>query len=200
MPKITQEHADAQRRKIIDAAYQCFARSGFHQTTMRQICEEAKLSTGAIYTYFNSKEDIIQASFAFDYQRSLPLFDLADKDADPVAAIDNLIDTFFAGLQDAAMLGADRVNIQGWGEALVNPRLMAPLRDSLVELPKRLARLIRRAQKAGVVPTEVNTEATGQVIVSSYLGLYLQKAVNPDLDIRKYRAAVHALLHGAFAN
>lgn len=199
MPKVTQEHAAARRRQIIDAAYRCFAQKGFHQASMRDICAEAGLSAGAIYTYFKSKEDIIEASFAFDHQRSLPLFENAAKIADPLAAIDTLIDTFYAGLQDAAALGADRVNIQGWGEALVNPRLMSPLRESIHDFPKLLARLIRRAQKAGAIDPKIDAEAAGEVILSTYLGLYLQKALIPDLNVKKYRGVVHALLHGTFA-
>ncbi len=167
---------------------------------MRDICAEAGLSMGAIYTYFKSKEDIVEASFAFDYQRSLPIFESADRNPDPMAAIDTLIDTFYAGLESAAALGADRVNIQGWGEALVNPRLMAPLRETMQDFPKLLGKLIKRAQKTGIINPKVNAEAIGQVIVSSYLGLYLQKAITPELDVGKYRAAVRALLHGTFAN
>ena len=70
MPKVSKEHSEARRRQIIDAAYQCFARKGFHQTTMRDIYEEAGLSPGAVYHYFDSKDEIIQASFDFDYLRS----------------------------------------------------------------------------------------------------------------------------------
>src|SRR5512143_3703890 len=123
MPKVTEAHSAARRQQIIDAAYRCFARKGFHQATMRDIYTEAGLSAGAVYHYFKSKEDIIQASFVFDYQRSLPVFEQAANDPDPLVAIDQLIDFFYAGLQSAAELGADRVNIQGWGEALINPPL-----------------------------------------------------------------------------
>ena len=41
MPKVAKEHGEARRRQIIDAAYRCFARKGFHQTTMRDIYEQA---------------------------------------------------------------------------------------------------------------------------------------------------------------
>jgi AcrR family transcriptional regulator len=199
MPKVTQEHSDARRQQIIDAAYRCFAQKGFHKASIRDICAEAGLSAGAIYTYFKSKEDIVEASFAFDYRRSLPLFDNAAKAPDSMAAIDGLIDVFFAGLQSAAEIGADRVNIQGWGEALVNPKLMTPLRETMRDFPMMLARLIRRAQKAGDINPKIDADAVGQVIVSTYLGLYLQKAFIPELNVKKYRAVVHAVLHGEFA-
>lgn len=197
MPKVTSEHVEDRRRQIIDAAYRCFARKGFHQTTMRHICAEAGLSAGAIYTYFKGKEEIIEASFAFDYERGLPIFDAAANALDPMAAVLFIIDAFYAGLESAAALGADRVNIQGWGEAMVNPRLMTPLREAMDKFPVLLSQFIRRGQSAGVFSQSVNADALGQVIVSTYLGLYLQKAVTPELDVSAYRAAVHGLLQSA---
>src|SRR5260370_22436665 len=47
------------RGEILAAAQACFARSGFHQTSMQEICAEAGVSPGNLYRYFRSKEDII---------------------------------------------------------------------------------------------------------------------------------------------
>jgi TetR/AcrR family transcriptional regulator, transcriptional repressor of aconitase len=199
VPKVTEEYLDIRRQQIIDAAYRCFARKGFHQTTMREIYAEAGLSPGAIYHYFESKDDIIEASFIFDHQRSLPVLERAIEDPDPLVAIDQLIDFFYAGLESAAALGANRVNIQGWGEALVNPRLSEPLRASLFDFRGQLSRLIRRGQAAGLIDKAIDPESAGEVIFSTYLGLYLQKAFIPDLDVSRYREVVSALLHGNFA-
>ncbi len=198
MPKVKESYLDARRQQIVDAAYRCFARKGFHQATMRDIYQEAGLSAGAVYHYFKSKEDIVQASFVFDYERSLPIFEQAADHADPLAAIDHLIDFFYAGLESAAKLGADRVNIQGWGEALVNPRLLVPLRDSFRKYKELLAQLVRRGQAAGLLNPDLAADAVGEVILSSYLGLYLQKATRPDLDVGQYKEAVKALVHGHF--
>lgn len=74
MPKVSKEYSAACRQQIIDAAYRCFARKGFHQSTMRDIYEEAQLSPGAVYNYFSGKDAIIQASFEGDSQRGATLF------------------------------------------------------------------------------------------------------------------------------
>lgn len=198
MPKVTEAYTDTRRQQIMDAAYRCFARKGFHQATMREIYSEAGLSPGAVYHYFKSKEEIIEASFIFDYQRSLPVFERAAGEADPIAAIDQLIGFFYEGLESAAVLGADRVNIQGWGEALVNPGLLVPLQETFREFQRLLGSVIRRGQAAGQINAEIDPDAAGEVILSSYLGLYLQKAILPDMDVRPYKAAVLALIHGTF--
>ncbi len=117
-----------------------------------------------------------------------------------MVAIERLIDYFYAGLESAAALGANRVNIQGWGEALVNPRLFKPLAQSFHEIPELLGQLIRRGQEAGVIDPGIDPGAAGEVVLSSYLGLYLQKALNPDLDVEKFKKVVMALFHGNFAH
>src|SRR5262249_15087544 len=54
----TQRAAD-RRSEILDAAQRCFARNGFHQASMQDICTEAGMSAGNLYRYFPSKEAII---------------------------------------------------------------------------------------------------------------------------------------------
>ena len=198
MPKVTEAYLDQRRQQIIDSAFRCFARKGFHQATMRDIYAEAGLSAGAIYHYFSSKEEIIKASFIFDHQRGLPLLQQAAEDPDPLPAIARLLDFFYAGLESAAALGADRVNIQGWAEALVNPQLLAPLRESFQAFLDELSKLVRRGQAMGVIIPALDPEAVGEVILSSYFGLYLQKAFQPELDVAKYKAVVVSLINGNF--
>ena len=59
MPKLKPDIQRARREHILDAAEQCFARAGFHRTTMHDICKEARVSPGALYVYFDSKEALI---------------------------------------------------------------------------------------------------------------------------------------------
>src|SRR5256714_10657531 len=47
------------RDEILAAAQTCFARAGFHQTSMQEICTQAGMSPGNLYRYFRSKEEII---------------------------------------------------------------------------------------------------------------------------------------------
>lgn len=116
MPKVTEAHIVARRQQIIGATYRCFARNGFHQSTMRDIYQEAKLSAGAVYHYFPSKDAIIQASFEFDYQCSLDLFATAIASDHSLTALREQVSFFLRGLEEAAELGAGRVNVQGWAK------------------------------------------------------------------------------------
>lgn len=59
MAKLKPEILRERREHILNAAEQCFARAGFHRTTMQDICREASVSPGALYIYFDSKEALI---------------------------------------------------------------------------------------------------------------------------------------------
>lgn len=194
MPKVTEAHSAARRQQIIDAAYRCFARKGFHQATMRDIYAESGLSVGAVYHYFSSKDAIIQASFEFDYERSLALLTAAMENDDPLKALHELIDFFFRGLANAAELDAGRVNVQGWGEALVNPPLRETLQRLLGQYLAALSHIIQNAQTLGQLDPSLDPHSLGRVLLALYYGLELQTAFNPAINITTYAATVQTLL------
>jgi len=199
MPKVSPEHSEARRLQIIDAAYRCFARKGFHQATMRDIYEEAQLSPGAIYHYFRSKDDIIKASFEHDFARSLDVFQAALGQTDALAALEGLFEFLFAGLAQAAELGASRVNVQSWGEALLNPDILAAILRVFSGYRASVAQLIRQAQESGKVSPQIDPEAAARVMHALYLGLELQMAWEPEaVDPEQYLSVVKALLRGSF--
>ncbi len=67
MPKIAKVRIEENQRRIEAAALRMFTRQGFHGTNIREIAEQAGVSTGAIYTYYPSKEAIF-ASLVESYR------------------------------------------------------------------------------------------------------------------------------------
>jgi AcrR family transcriptional regulator len=51
--------ADAQRDRILCAAFSCFIEHGFHAASMASIAEAANMSAGLIYRYFENKNAIV---------------------------------------------------------------------------------------------------------------------------------------------
>ncbi len=52
------ELGELTRRKILQTAKRLFVEKGYFNTSMRDIAREAKVSTGAVYHHFESKEEI----------------------------------------------------------------------------------------------------------------------------------------------
>src|SRR3954467_9037398 len=61
MPRVTAQHEQEVRDRIVRAALAVFAEHGFHRATMQDIVRASGLSVGAIYTYFRSKSELILA-------------------------------------------------------------------------------------------------------------------------------------------
>jgi TetR/AcrR family transcriptional regulator, transcriptional repressor of aconitase len=74
MTRVTQQHIDARRESILDAAARLFARKGISAATMADIAAEADLSAGAIYRYFDGKEELVRAVFEDATERNQQLF------------------------------------------------------------------------------------------------------------------------------
>src|SRR3954452_8447019 len=58
MPKVTQEHLESRRAEILDGARRAFAEHGYEGATVVKLEEATGLSRGAIFHYFENKNDL----------------------------------------------------------------------------------------------------------------------------------------------
>lgn len=70
-PKISEEAKEQRKVAILEAAERCFNRKGYYETSMDDIVHESLMSKGAIYTYFDSKEEIFISLMNHMTQQSL---------------------------------------------------------------------------------------------------------------------------------
>ena len=56
---VHETRAQVTREKLLKAAIKLVNRDGMKQLTVRNICDEAGLSTGSFYNLFSGKEDLI---------------------------------------------------------------------------------------------------------------------------------------------
>lgn len=61
VPRLAEATRAARASDILAAALTCFARTGFHGTTMAEVAEAAEVSKGTPYLYFPSKEALFIA-------------------------------------------------------------------------------------------------------------------------------------------
>jgi AcrR family transcriptional regulator len=58
MPKVVPEYKEQARTRIIEQALEMFSERGFYRTRMADIADSLGVSKGAIYQYFESKEQL----------------------------------------------------------------------------------------------------------------------------------------------
>lgn len=55
-----QEHLELSRTHLLDAAEEVFGRKGFHETTLKEIAEQAGFAVGSVYSFFENKDDLFR--------------------------------------------------------------------------------------------------------------------------------------------
>jgi AcrR family transcriptional regulator len=194
MPKITEARRDERRQQILDAALRCFSRDGFHATTTADIVREACVSQGSLYLYFANKDDIVVALADDRHQGEAFLSGLAQRESDPIRGLALLIELHGRGLGDPSRLDARRVGIQGWGEALRNPRIKASLTEGAAQVRDAIVGLIERGQRTGQVRTTVDPEAAARLLIAIFQGLVLQVAWDEAVDLPAFGETVRSMI------
>jgi AcrR family transcriptional regulator len=193
MPKVSEEHLDARRRQIVDAAIVCFARDGFHRATMQDVCREAGLSPGAVYRYFASKDEIIEAIADQRHAREAGFMAAAREAGEGYEGLIAMGRAFFSSLDDPDERRRRRLGVQVWAEALRNPAIHKLVRRG-VDVPLGvIAELVREAQEAGEMPRTLDPDAVARVVMALFQGFILQQAWDPRVDVPAYLETVEAV-------
>jgi TetR/AcrR family transcriptional regulator, transcriptional repressor of aconitase len=174
MPKVSQAYLDARRGEILEAAVVCFSREGFHRTTMAEIVKESGVSPGAIYNYFESKEEIIEAIAEERRGVEEKLIDEATQAGTVVDALRRLRDAFFGDLKNPKERLRRRLSIQLWAEAQRNPRILKLVRGSFEGPLAMLSGILSEAQRRGEISGKMDAEATARCLIGAFYGLVLQ--------------------------
>jgi AcrR family transcriptional regulator len=190
MPKVQPEYLEQRRQQIVDAAAACFTRSGFHQTTMQDICTEADLSPGAVYRYFRSKEEIIQTMCLRGHEEDAEIIhDLMNRGSTQ-EVMEELVHLYLEGAGNHELCA---LSIELLGETRRDPVVLESVREGMATTKTALADIIRRAQDRGDMSRDLNAEALSQVMMGLYQGLIWQKVIEPDMDVLPYAQMVKTL-------
>lgn len=197
MPRVSEAHLAARRQQILDAARTCFLRNGFHMTSMQDVIAEAGLSVGAVYRYFKSKNDIVEA-IAEQYA-TLVSDMLAALIVDPERSLVDVMQGAIGVIE--ANIGPDgpmRLAVQVWAEALRDDRVGAIAEHVYSRLRGNFVTVARRAVETGELPADTDPEATGAALFSLVIGYGLQKMLTGRPDHDTYANGVRTLL-GSFS-
>jgi len=179
VPKVSDEHLAARRRQILDAAATCFARDGFHRTSMQDVVRESGVSAGLVYRYFTGKDDMI-AAIVTEWHDRRQVFETGPADERVAHYLDHL----------RATGEAPGLSVQIWAEAVRDPRIRELARRNVDDPRAATAETLRSMPLApGIDP-----DAFARVLIAIYQGLVLQSAWDDRIDTGAYVATVAALL------
>jgi AcrR family transcriptional regulator len=189
MPKVSKQYLEARCSEILDASVVCFARSGFHKATMRDIVRESGLSAGAIYNLFSSKQEIIAAIAARRHDDERRVFEEALKQPTATKSLEAIRDHFLSDLDNPKQRMRRRVTVQLWAEAQHDLKLQKVARDTFAKPHKLLRELLIEGQRRGQVSRQIDTDAMARFLIAAFHGLVLQSewdrglVIKPQLDI-----------------
>lgn len=164
------------RSEILAAAQRCFVRSGFHQTSMQEICAEAGMSPGNLYRYFPSKESLIAG--------------IAERDRAEVAqefASVDLSHGFFAVLEGMAhhhFSVRPHEQVKLCTEVMAEARRMpeiARIHEAFdADVKRWLIDLFKAGAERGDIPKDTDFETVISMLMIIADGVWWRRALDPN--------------------
>lgn len=187
----------ARRDQIIQAAVACFARKGYHETTMDDVAEEARLSKGALYWYFPSKRALFHQLVEYWFGDVVQhLKDLLAQDAPAGQKLRALI----RAIQDNEALRPElvRAQLEFYTVAARDPELREWFRGLYRENVELLEQLIREGIRRNEFRI-VDPAAVARLFLAWLDGIVLQRhLVEPEAsggpDIEETAGTLFALI------
>lgn len=148
---------EATRRAVLDSALTLFERKGFHATSVQEIAERAKVSKGAFYHHFESKEDVlrlIHAEFS-----DVQLEDIARATAEFASPTDQLREVIRTSVVSTAHYRAN-VNVFFQERRYLSGKAFSAIKQKRDEAESKLVEIIERGIKAGEFRQGINPRIT----------------------------------------
>ncbi|USB33045.1 TetR family transcriptional regulator [Paenibacillus sp. YPG26] len=170
-PKISDEVKEQRRQQILEAAERVFIRTGYELATMKDIVEEAEMSRGWIYLYFQTKEEIFEALIAKYEQETETIFSVLMTTSPSIwAALETLL-----GEQKKAMCTLENSLASAYYEYFISGYRDQDRRVRLTRHYERTLGNIRRLIEAGTAAGEFHptlpTELIGKIMTSNMEGI-----------------------------
>jgi AcrR family transcriptional regulator len=203
VPRISPEHEQHVRDRIVRAASVVFAEKGYHGATIADVVARSGLSVGAIYTHFRGKDELFLLACDITAERGLdelgarlaPLSSTPERLAAALAYYVETIDSFDGEPGQVSL-------IRAWAEADVE----AGVRDMLVRRRERLVGaatlLLQEGIARGDLPAWLDVDDFARAFTGLMDGLLLQRieagpAFQPADALRRARVMLDVVLSAA---
>jgi AcrR family transcriptional regulator len=166
----------ATAERLLDAALDTFAETGFAAASVEDICRRGGFTRGAFYSSFRTKDELFGALFARETARDLAraeqLLTGIEQEEDPVAAaVERCLSTFRADRTWVLVLAEYRLH------AARRPEAAAALQEHSAELHARLTGLIETAVARVDLHLTVPAGQLARMVLALHDGLVLDSVV-----------------------
>lgn len=183
---------DPIRERLLDAAAEVFAESGYEGARVAQIAERAGLTTGAIYNRFSGKSEL--------------LLEALDRHSEPL--LDVLLQASLPTAEVLAALGAELIDDKDSpGQALLfesllsarrEPELADRLRPVLADERARMAEIVTRDQGEGRLDPDLDVTSIVTFCQAAGLGMGLLRLIEAEFpDPAKWQTLIKRLISAA---
>jgi len=191
MPRVSDEYMTRRREEILEAAKACFAREGFHATSMRDIYRECGLSAGAVYNHFASKEEIVRALSETRLRDAQARREALELIEDPIEAMRLLA----AGTREELVREQDLLmDLQLAGEALRDESIAEVSRHTFDATLQTVVGLLGRAQRTGHLDASLDVDALARLLIGVFQGVVVQTAIGAPPERERHVQALRTLL------
>jgi AcrR family transcriptional regulator len=164
------------RSQILEAALVCFAKRGFHQTSMHDISGEAGISVGLIYRYFENKEAVISAMAD---RHKTEISEMLDRARQAPSLLESLEILFTAHCCEDAPQVVSAFVVDLYAEASRNPHVADLVRDVLDTAMDGVTDLIARAPEGQNAGNDLRPEVLAELIFAVARGMLMLDVLRP---------------------
>lgn len=172
------------RNRIMDAAMRVFARSGVHQARMDDVAREARMSKGALYWYFRSKEDLLKAILARMFEPDLQLMEelVRQRERSAVERLETMARKALDSLPQMRVTQA--LLYEFYALAARTGPLQTLIRDYYRRYYELLTELLAQGIEQGELRIQ-NPQRAAMALLAQFEGLFLISVLLPGVDLHQ---------------
>ena len=217
MPRVTAAYRERQTDRILQAAEECFARSGFQAASMDEVIAAAGMSSSTLYRYFpEGKRSLIRAvltrrmgplverikriaeseeplDFEQDFIEALTLLNYQRHGAAADSEVDRQDDAL-QGPGDVGLSSWAPLAYHAWGELTRDPEMSVLVQESYRDIHGGLTRLCRNGQRVGTISRRLSPDQMASLIQSVSFGLIVEQLITGRADVEGAAAILRQLL------
>ncbi|HGW5930643.1 TetR/AcrR family transcriptional regulator [Klebsiella pneumoniae] len=182
--------------RLIISAAECFSEKGFNATSVNEIARRAKVSQGAMYTYFRGKSELISAIVEEEKNTALDNYN-KPFEGQPFQRVSQLVRSCINEVGYPA-------NHRLWVEIIAEASRNEDVRQTFISTDEimrdGIKSIILQGIGSGDFPASLDANQATIAIYALIDGLISRKAINPDFSLDNDLPQMDSLLHFILSN